>query len=87
MSDRDRCLAISSSNRRGFLRGLGLVGLGSFVIGFAFQLGSPMLGALGEQVANIVFLSMQAVVTCVGYYKLRVSKEGIEEDELAAIFD
>jgi hypothetical protein len=69
-----------------FLLGL-IVGLGSFVIGLAFGLGTPMLGALGEQAANIVFLSMQAVVTCVGYYKLRVSKEGIEEDELAAIFD
>ena len=53
------------------------------LVGFddsAFQLPATLL-------LTVLVTSMTAVVTAVGYHELRLKVDGIDADELAAIFD
>lgn len=64
----------------------------AMVVGFVIQfvlamIGGPTLYALGNWVVNAVFGAFSATVAAVGYYFLRVAKEGVDINEIAKVFD
>ncbi len=50
-------------------------------------LGSPVAGSVAQWIAAAAFIALRATVVAVGYYHLRVIKEGADIEEIAAVFD
>jgi len=50
-------------------------------------LGSPHAGFVAQWIAAAAFTALRATVVAVGYYHLRVIKEGADIEEIAAVFD
>jgi len=47
----------------------------------------PLVHSLGVLVISVVFGALNAVAVALIYYRLKIKVEGIDEDELASIFD
>ena len=60
------------------------IGLG-FV--FAANQQEPLVGVIVYFLINALFSAFYAVVNAVAYYDIRQSKEGVEIDQIAAVFD
>jgi hypothetical protein len=71
---------------------LGLLAIGALVLNwnviFPGSLSQPTPGSIAVQTAVVIVAgSLSAVATAVGYFRLRVAKEGVSLDELATVFD
>jgi hypothetical protein len=66
-----------------------LVGsIGSSVIEFVLEaLGGPYAGLGGQLIWTAIWSAFSAVVIAVTYYDLRVIKEGVDIEQIAAVFD
>jgi len=69
-----------------------LQGLMGAVIGFLFGVGvaatgAPLMSAVSLLVVSVLFAPLGAIPPAVGYYQLRMVKEGLGADELASVFD
>ena len=50
-------------------------------------MGGAMLGLVGTLISGAISGAVTAIFVVVAYYELRVAKEGIDIDEIAAVFD
>lgn len=66
-----------------------IVGLAlqSMLGGLARATGGPMLGIIVLLLWNAVWNAFQAILAVVTYHDLRVAKEGVDTDQIAAVFD
>ena len=59
-----------------------------FVAGLSAMLGDPgILAAALDYIATAIIALIGTVITAVSYYDLRAAKEGIDIDQIAAVFD
>jgi hypothetical protein len=71
----------------GGLIAVALVSLGS---GAALGLGAPLAGILGRIISlswNAIWVAFYAVLAVVTYHDLRVAKEGVSTEQIAAVFE
>ena len=70
---------------------VGLLVIASILIGLLnwalSTIGGPLLGAISGLLWNTVWVAYYAVMVAVAYYDLRVCKEGIDIEQIAAVFD
>ena len=70
---------------------IGLLLIASILIGLLnwalSTIGGPLLGAISGLLWNTVWVAYYAVMVAVAYYDLRVCKEGIDIEQIAAVFD
>lgn len=69
-----------------FLLGMSLFAA-LYFSGDADQVLFDQAAALGTWLWSALFMAVQAVLIAVGYYHLRVAKDGVGIDEIAAVFD
>jgi hypothetical protein len=50
-------------------------------------IGGAMLGLVATLICGAVSAAFMAIVVVVTYYELRVAKEGVDIDQIAAVFD
>jgi hypothetical protein len=60
--------------------------IGAVLVGIGFAMGA-VASAIMEQVWQVVVGAFNAVVSGVLYYQLRVSKEGVDINQIASVFD
>jgi len=86
-----RSRALTSGNRWRILGLLFVVGLAQGVINFILQMigqiGGIWVAVILMLAVSLFFIAFNAVLTAVGYYYLRVEKEGIVIDDIARVFD
>jgi len=55
--------------------------------GIAAALGGPLVARIAVLVWNALFGAFSAILAVVAYRDLRVAKEGVDTDQIAAVFD
>jgi len=57
------------------------------LISIVFMFLGPIIGGIVQGLLNAVFMVFSAVLVAVGYYRLRVAKEGVDIGDIAKVFD
>jgi hypothetical protein len=86
-----RSRALTRGHRWGILGLLAVVGIAQWLVGLVVGVVGAMLGTIAAEVLHLVvtlgFTAFASVLSAVGYYYLRVEKEGIVIDDIARVFD
>ena len=86
-----RSAALTKGNRWkifGLAFVLGLVtGIVGGIVAAVLSVGGLVVSAIGQMVWNTVMGAYQAIVVAVAYHDLRVAKEGVDIEHIAAVFD
>ena len=86
-----RSRALTSGHRWGILGLLFIVGILQWLVMLVVGVVGSVLGPLLAEILNVIvalaFTAFASVLAAVGYYYLRVEKEGIVIDDIARVFD
>ncbi|MCP3961435.1 MAG: hypothetical protein GY719_26620 [bacterium] len=69
---------------------LGVIGFGVTVIAQLLDLGlvgANVVAQIAQHLVSIPLTTLQAIAAGIAYYQIRLFREGLDEDELAAVFD
>jgi hypothetical protein len=64
-----------------------VISIGIGIISMVFMFLGPIIGGIIQGLLNAVFMVFSAVLVAVGYYQLRVAKEGVDIGDIAKVFD
>jgi hypothetical protein len=62
-------------------------GIGSKMVEVVFALGGDLVSSIGSFVSFVVWTAFSNCVLVIAYHDLRVAKEGIDTEQIAAVFD
>src|SRR5262245_60332038 len=85
-----RSVELTKGNRwriLGIVLLLFLISIGVGIIGIVFGFLGPIVGGIIQPVLNSLVGIFSAVLIAVGYFRLRVAKEGIDISDIARVFD
>jgi hypothetical protein len=85
-----RSIELTKGNRwriLGIVLLLIVISIGVSLISIVFMFLGPIIGGIVQGLLNAVVTVFSAVLVAVGYYKLRVAKEGVDIGDIAKVFD
>jgi hypothetical protein len=86
-----RSMELTKGNRWAIFGILVLVFVANWIVSFASQMlqqaGASVAGGAIDIVSGLFFLALGSVLAAVGYYTLRVAKEGVQIDDVVKVFD
>jgi hypothetical protein len=85
-----RSIELTKGNRwriLGIILLLFVISIGIGIISMVFMFLGPIIGGIIQGLLNAVFMVFSAVLVAVGYYQLRVAKEGVDIGDIAKVFD
>jgi hypothetical protein len=85
-----RSIELTKGNRwriLGIILLLFVISIGIGIISMVFMFLGPIIGGIIQGLLNAVFMVFSAVLVAVGYYRLRVAKEGVDIGDIAKVFD